>query len=495
MRNHYFLSIDQGTTSSRALIFDQNAKVVAQSQRELTQCFPQDGWVEQDPSELWEATLSCIQTAHLQSGLTASDLCAVGITNQRETTLVWERATGRPIYPAIVWQDQRTSERCQEYAADTQTQAEVSERTGLVIDAYFSATKMAWILDHVTGARARAEQGELAFGTVDTFLLWQLTGGVVHATDATNASRTLLYDIHKGQWDPSLCELFSVPMSLLPEVKDSAASFGRMQAKILGAEVPITGVLGDQQAALVGQGCFGSGDMKSTYGTGCFMMMNTGERVVHSRHRLLSTIAYQLSGKRTYAIEGSIFSAGSSIKWLRDGLGIISSAEETAMLAASVASNGGVYLVPGFTGLGAPHWCSQARGMLTGLRPNTTRDHIARATLEAVGYQSRDLLLAIQHDFTDPVTRVKVDGGMTTNAWLMQWLADILDTPVERAEMVESTALGAMIMAALGCGYLTDLRNASDLRGESTTFSSSMPAATRDQLYSGWKLALQKTLS
>ena len=450
------LSFDQGTTSSRAILFSTEGQILATGQREFTQHFPKPGWVEHDPEEIWQSTLASTHEALAASGCALSDIAAAGITNQRETTIVWERASGKPVYNAIVWQDRRTADVCQQLKADAELEPRIAAKTGLLLDPYFSATKLAWILDNVDGARERAERGELAFGTVDTFLLWRLTGGKVHATDASNASRTLLFNIHSQQWDEELLQLFRIPAQLLPEVKDSAADYGRVDSSLFGAEIAIGGVAGDQQAALVGQACFRPGMAKSTYGTGCFMVMNTGSEALKSTHRLLTTVAYRINGETTYALEGSIFMAGATIQWIRDGLNLISSACETQSLAEATGYENPVYMVPAFTGLGAPYWDPQARGAIMGLTRDTGIKEIVTAGLQAVCYQTRDLLEAMALDGVEPA-QLRVDGGMVVNGWLVQFLADVLGIPIACPKVTETTALGAAFLAGLQVGVYQSL--------------------------------------
>ena len=416
----YFLAVDQGTTSSRSILFDENGTPVSQNQIEIQQQYPQTGWVEQDPEEIWTSTLCTIKKTITQSQIEIRNIKAIGITNQRETTIVWDRQTGKPIYPAIVWQDRRTSDQCLTLKKDTEFEKQVQSMTGLLIDPYFSALKIAWILDNVDGARQKAENGKLAFGTVDSYLLWHLTNGHVHATDATNASRTMLFNIHSLEWDPELLQTINIPESCLPQVYDSAYLFGHTAESLLGHPIPITGIAGDQQAAAIGQACFTEGMIKSTYGTGCFMIANTGEKIVTSRNKLLTTIAYKINGKATYALEGSIFIAGAAVQWLRDALKLFPHAKDTQKMALSVPDTDGVYLVPAFTGLGAPYWDPDARGALLGLTRNTQIEHIVRAALEAVCYQTHDLLLAMQSDTEQEIQSLRVDGGMTENTWLLQ---------------------------------------------------------------------------
>ncbi len=484
------LAIDQGTTSSRAICFDLDGTPLASAQREFTQHYPRPGWVEHDPEEIWESTLAVTRET-----LAAADgeVVAIGITNQRETTLVWERDSGRPIYNAIVWQDRRTAETCERLRAAGHEEW-VSERTGLLLDPYFSATKVAWILDHVDGARARAEAGELAFGTVDAFLVWRLTGGRVHATDATNASRTLLFDIHEQRWDEELLALFGVPGGLLPEVRDCAADFGHCTAGLLGPEIPIGGVAGDQQAAAVGQACFAPGMIKSTYGTGCFAVLNTGAEAPRSANRLLTTVCYRLDGRTSFALEGSIFVAGAAVQWLRDGLGVIGSAAETEALARGLDSNRGVYLVPAFTGLGAPHWDPHARGALYGLTRDTGVAELARAALESVCYQTRDLLEAMAADRGQAPATLRVDGGMVANEWLVQFLADVTGIPVERPAVIETTALGAAYLAGLQAGCYRSLDEIAARWRVAARCEPAMPADARAALLAGWDDAVRRTL-
>ncbi len=492
----YVLAIDQGTTSSRAILFDDAMQAVATGQEEFPQHFPDSGWVEHDPADLWSTTAAAMREAVERAGARPADIAAIGITNQRETTLVWDRKTGQPIHNAIVWQDRRTAETCRRLREEGH-EAMVAERTGLLLDPYFSGTKLAWLLDHVEGARARAQRGELLFGTVDTYLIWRLTGGATHATDATNASRTLLYDIRKGAWDDDICKLLDIPMAMLPEVKDSAADFGESRADLFGGRpIPILGVAGDQQAATVGQACFKPGMLKSTYGTGCFAVLNTGDKPVVSHNRLLTTIAYQLDGKPTFALEGSIFVAGAVVQWLRDGLKIIREARETQPLAEAADPNQHVYLVPAFTGLGAPYWDAECRGAIFGLTRGTGPAELARAALESVGYQTRDLLEAMTADYpgaSDVVLRV--DGGMTASDWGMQFLADILGAPVDRPRVAETTALGAAWLAGMKAGVYPDAETFAKTWALDRRFEPRMEAATRDAKYAGWRDAVRRTLT
>jgi glycerol kinase len=490
----HILVIDQGTTSTRAIVFDAAVVSVATAQQEFTQVYPRPGWVEHDPEEIWTSVLATARQAISNAGLTAADIAAIGIANQRETVVVWHRRTGKPIHNAIVWQDRRTAGTC-EQLEDAGHGVQIAERTGLRLDPYFSATKIAWLLDNVDGARAAAESGSLAFGTVDSFLLWRLTGGAVHATDATNASRTLLFDINRGEWDPSLCALFSVPPEMLPDVRDSSGIFGTTD--MFGAPIAIGGIAGDQQAALIGQACFKPGMVKSTYGTGCFALLNTGRTPIASRHRLVTTIAYQLDGVRSYALEGSIFVAGAAVQWLRDGLGLIASAAETGALAAEADPAQRVYMVPAFVGLGAPHWDSEARALLTGMTRGTTRRELARAVLECVAYQTRDLLEAMRADLGaewSGDTVIRVDGGMSASDWTMQFLADILAAPVDRPAGLETTALGAGYLAGLAVGLYPDIETFAAGWTAGRRFEPAMEAAERADRYRGWQDALARTL-
>ncbi|WP_293000404.1 glycerol kinase GlpK [Nevskia sp.] len=498
------LAIDQGTTSSRAIVFDRVGNKLGVAQRELPQSFPEsadavaaDGGklalVEHDASRIWTDTLACAREAIAKAGLEARDIAAIGITNQRETTVVWDRATGTPIHPAIVWQDRRTAAFCTEHA-DAALALGLQARTGLLLDPYFSATKIAWILDHVPGARARADAGELAFGTIDCWLLWQLTGGRVHATDASNASRTLLYNLHTADWDDELLAFFRVPRSLLPAVRDSAADYGHTAPELLGAAVPIGALVGDQQAATVGQACFQPGMIKSTYGTGCFVVMNTGTKAVQSQQRLLGTVGYRLGGVTTHALEGSIFVAGAAVQWLRDAVHLIGSAAETEALARTIPDTQGVYLVPAFTGLGAPYWDPRARGAILGLTRDSGIAHIVRAALESVCYQTRDLLDAMARDAVE-VTELRVDGGMAVNDWLMQFLADIVRVTVVRPQTVETTALGAALLAGLTAGVYESLDEIAALWRAEARFVPQMDAARADALYAGWVDAVARTRS
>jgi glycerol kinase len=493
-RADHVLAIDQGTTSTRAILFDSEARAVAVVQRELQQYYPARGWVEHDPECIWNDTLEVTREALGSSGVDLTRIAGIGITNQRETVVVWDRASGQPIYRAIVWQDRRTAEECLRLKNEGREPL-VQKRTGLLLDPYFSAAKIAWILDHVPGARAGAERGELACGTIDSFLLWRLTAGTVHATDVTNAARTSLFDIRQQRWDPELCRLFRVPETLLPEVHDNSGIFGLTGPGLFDRRLPIAGMAGDQQAALFGQGCFAPGMAKSTYGTGCFMLVNTGAAAVTSRHRLLTTPAYRLAGATCYALEGSIFAAGAAVKWLRDGLGVIADAAETDSMATRVPDSYGVYMVPAFVGLGAPHWDPEARGAIFGLTLDSTGAHLARAALEAVGYQTRDLIEAMSNDCGTPLTNMRIDGGMAANDWLCQFLADILDLPVERPRNLETTALGAAFFAGLATGVWENLAELAGIWKRRDCFTPRMAPERRQELVDGWRVALEKTLS
>lgn len=487
----HLLAIDQGTTSSRAMVFDQHCQPVSVAQQEFTQHFPNDGWVEHDPEDIWQSVVSVVREALEKGRLTASDISAIGITNQRETTLVWDAVTGEAIHRAIVWQDRRTSAFCDQLQADGHEQL-INERTGLLIDPYFSATKLNWLLDNVEGARQRAERGELRFGTVDCFLLWRLTGGKVHRTDASNASRTMLFNIHTQQWDTQLLELLNIPASLLPEVLDNTAEFGDTDPALFGAGIPITAMAGDQQAALIGQACFAPGSVKSTYGTGCFMVMNTGNTPVRSAHRLLTTVAYRLDGQTTYALEGSIFVAGAAIQWLRDGLKLIRHADETEALAEQVGDQSGVYLVPAFTGLGAPYWDPQARGAILGLTRDTGIAEIVTAGLQSVCFQTRDLLEAMQADSDIAIASLRVDGGMVVNKWMVQALANTLGVQVDRPQVTETTALGVACLAGLQQGLFSSLEDIARHWNCERSFNPVMPAERRGELYAGWLDAVRR---
>ena len=491
----HILAIDQGTTSSRAILFDAALRVKAVAQEEFPQHYPASGWVEHDPSDLWSTVAGTARAAIEKAGISATDIAAIGITNQRETTLIWDRATGEPIHRAIVWQDRRTADTCTALK-DAGHEPMITARTGLLLDPYFSGTKIKWLLDHVPGARARAAKGELAFGTVDTFLIWKLTGGRVHATDATNAARTLIYNIASGAWDADICALLDIPMSLLPEVRDCAADYGTTRADLFGREIPILGVAGDQQAATVGQACFAPGMMKSTYGTGCFALLNTGTDMVPSRNRLLTTIAYRLNGQTTYALEGSIFIAGAVVQWLRDGLKIIREAKETQPLADAADPTQDVVLVPAFTGLGAPYWRPDCRGAVYGLTRNSGPAELARAALESVGYQTRDLLEAMRSDWGAAADGVlRVDGGMTASDWAMQFLSDILGAPVDRPVVTETTALGAAYLAGLQAGLCPSPEDFQKTWALERRFTPAMDPATRSAKYARWGRAVAATMT
>ncbi|MCL5041082.1 MAG: glycerol kinase GlpK [Gammaproteobacteria bacterium] len=487
----HLLAIDQGTTSSRAILFDAKGKPLGSAQEEFPQYFPQDGWVEHDAEEIWRSTLDVCRRLLSEQNMPASSIRAIGITNQRETTLLWDAESGELLHRAIVWQDRRTADYCAALKADGHEPL-VSEKTGLLIDPYFSATKLRWLLENVPGARDRAEQGRLRFGTVDTFLLWRLTGGKVHRTDATNASRTLLFNIQAQTWDPDLLQLFDIPASLLPEVMDTAADFGATDPDLLGAAIPVAAMAGDQQAALVGQACFQPGMVKSTYGTGCFMVMNTGEQPIRSSNRLLTTVGYRLQGRVTYALEGSIFVAGAAIQWLRDGLKLIQHAGETEALAEQTGHDCGVYLVPAFTGLGAPYWDPRARGAIFGLTRDTGIAEIVTAGLQSVCFQTRDLLDAMQADGAASTSALRVDGGMVVNSWVVQSLANILGVPVERPEITETTALGVAYLAGLQTGLFPDLEAIAAQWHCERGFNPDMSDNTRDQLYKGWLDAVRR---
>lgn len=491
----YILAIDQGTTSSRAILFDQTMKSTASAQEEFTQHFPKSGWVEHDPAELWSTTIATCKGAIEQAGIDPSQVAAIGITNQRETTLVWDKTTGEPVYNAIVWQDRRTSDYCREMR-DAGHEAMFTERTGLLLDPYFSGTKLRWILENVDGVRARAEAGELLFGTVDCYLIWKMTGGASHVTDATNAARTLMYDIREGRWSPEICDLLGVPMAMLPEVKNCADDFGICEPELLGAALPILGVAGDQQAATVGQACFAPGMMKSTYGTGCFALLNTGDTPVTSKNRMLTTIAYQFDGKPTYALEGSIFIAGAVVQWLRDGIKIIKDAKETQPMAQAADVEQDVIMVPAFTGLGAPYWDADCRGAIFGLTRGTGPSELARAALQSVGYQTRDLLEAMKADWGGDADAVlRVDGGMTASDWTMQFLSDIIDAQVDRPEVLETTALGAAWLAGSRAGIYPDMQGFSENWALERRFEPDMSPEDRDAKYAGWKKAVAATMS
>jgi glycerol kinase len=488
------LALDQGTTSSRALVFDESGAVLGVDQYEFTQHFPKPGWVEHDPLEIWDSQLRAARGARERSGVAVTDVAAIGITNQRETALVWDRSSGEPIHPAIVWQSRQTAPICEELRSRG-LEAEVRRRTGLVIDAYFSGSKVRFILDAVDGAQARAERGELCFGTVDTWLLWKLSGGRVHATEYSNASRTLFYNIHEHDWDDTLLAELRIPRAMLPEVRDSSGVFGEADPEWLGAAIPVAGMAGDQQAALFGQGCHQPGSAKNTYGTGCFLLMNTGEEAIASDSGLLTTLAWGIDGKVEYALEGSIFVAGAAVQWLRDGLGLVAHASESDAAARAVEDTGGVYLVPAFVGLGAPYWDERARGALVGLTRGTTREHVIRATLESIAYQTRDVVECLRQDSGLTLDVLRVDGGACENDFLMQFQADVLGVPVRRPPLLELTAFGSAALAGLATGVWPDRAAVQSTTEGGRTFEPTMDAARRDELYAGWKRAVERALN
>lgn len=494
MTPDHILAIDQGTTSTRAMIFSLSGDCSIVAQQELPQIYPDDGWVEHDPEEIWRAVVTVCRQALAQAEAKGVRVAGIGITNQRETTVVWNRSTSQPIYNAIVWQDRRTTRLCDDVRR-AEGEETIAAASGLLIDPYFSASKLRWILDQVPGARAQAEAGELAFGTIDSFLLWRLTGGRVHATDVTNASRTMLFNIHTQQWDPQLLEIFQVPPALLPEVRDCAADFGTTSPDLFGVSLPICGIAGDQQAAAIGQGCIEAGMIKSTYGTGCFVLLNTGQAPCRSNHRLLTTIAYRVQGQTRYALEGSIFVAGAAIQWIRDGIRLIGSSAEVEGLAQGLDSNRGVFMVPAFTGLGAPHWDPHARGAIFGLTRDTGIAEIARAALESVGYQTYDLMDAVQKDYTTDSWTLRVDGGMAANNWFLQFLADLLAIPVERPRVTETTALGAAWLAAVQLGLLPSLSAAGEYWQREARFTPQCEDARRQEMLRGWQLAVARVLT
>lgn len=485
----YILAIDQGTTSSRAMLFDQQACVVAKSQQKIPQKFPQKSWVEHDPEDIWQSVL--LSCRALFQSYSVSDVAGLGITNQRETTIIWERTTGKPIYPAIVWQDRRTVEWSASFKKHEQM---IQEKTGLLLDPYFSASKIAWILAHVPHARKRAEQGELAFGTVDTFLLWRLTQGKVHATDVTNASRTLLFNLETQSWDQALLDLFDIPRALLPDIADNAADFGETEADLFGAAIPIRAMMGDQQAASFGQACFGSDAMKCTYGTGAFILLNTGEKQLLSADRLLTTVAYRINGSPRFALEGSIFMAGAIMQWLRDNLGIIENAADSGRIAASLDSNGGVYLIPAFSGLGAPYWRPELEAAILGMTRDTTKAHIIRASLEAVAYRTKDLMLVAERCGVQLPSELRVDGGMSADDWFLQFLADILQMRIVRSACLETTDLGVAYMAGLQCGFYTSLESIAEMWRSAESFEPQLSAEASNVLYQAWLSAVKKLL-
>lgn len=488
------LAIDQGTTSTRTIIFDSSGKRVATAQAEFAQHYPAPGWVEHDPEDIWRDAIGTARKAILESGRDAASVAGIGITNQRETVVIWDRFTGKPIHRAIVWQDKRTADLCDTLRADG-VEAQVGEATGLLLDPYFSATKIAWILDNVDGAREKAERGDLIFGTIDCFLLWRLTGGRVHATDASNASRTLLFNIARGDWDDDLCRLFRVPRSVLPRIGDNVEIYGETDPDLFGARIPIAGMAGDQQAALFGQTCFAPGMVKSTYGTGCFVVMNTGDTLVRSDNRLLSTVGYRIGGKTTYALEGSIFIAGAAIKWLRDSMGLITHASDTQDMATQLAHNEGVYMVPAFAGLGAPHWDAHARGAILGLTLGSTAAHVARAALESVAYQTMDLIDAMVADGAEKPEALRVDGGMAANDWFCEFLAGMLGSPVDRPVELETTARGAAYLAGLATGVWPDMAALETLSSFERSFEPTIGSDQRAALANGWHDALKRVAS
>lgn len=489
----YVMALDAGTTSNRAIIFDEESHIVSVAQREFTQIFPQPGWVEHDAEEIWGTMSTVMKEALSQSGLSPAEISAIGITNQRETTVVWEKATGRPVYNAIVWQSRQTAGICEELKAKGLSE-EFHAKTGLVIDAYFSGTKVKWILDNVEGAREKAEKGELLFGTIDTWLIYKLTGGAVHVTDYSNASRTLMYNIKELKWDEKLLEYLTVPASMLPEVRPSSEVYGQTIPAVLGGFVKIAGAAGDQQAALFGQNCFEPGDAKNTYGTGCFMLMNTGKDIFESKNGLVTTIAWGVDGKVEYALEGSIFVAGSAIQWLRDGLDVIDAASDSEWVAKHVKDNGGVYLVPAFVGLGAPYWDMNARGMLIGITRGTTKAHVVRATLESMCYQTMDVLKAMEADSNITLHSLRVDGGACANNLLMQFQADVLGVPVDRPQVIETTALGAAYLAGLAVGVWNNKEELKNSWKLDTRFEVKMPADEAAKLYKGWNKAVKHSM-
>ncbi|OYU56013.1 MAG: glycerol kinase [Chitinophagaceae bacterium BSSC1] len=492
--SQYILSFDQGTTSSRAIVFDKQGSIIAVAQKEFTQIFPQPGWVEHDANEIWSTQLGVAAEAIIKAGLTVKDIAAIGITNQRETTVVWDKATGQPIHNAIVWQDRRTAAFCDSLKAQGKDKL-IQQKTGLVIDAYFSATKAKWILDNVAGARERAEKGELCFGTIDTWLVWKLTNGQVHVTDVSNASRTMLYNIHDLTWDQELLTIFNIPAAMLPTVKSSSEVYGHTQNLLTAHSIPIAGIAGDQQSALFGQMCTHPGMVKNTYGTGCFMLMNTGEKAVPSTHNLLTTIAWQVNGVTHYALEGSVFIAGAVVQWLRDGLKIIRTASEVEALAAEVPDSGGVYVVPAFAGLGAPYWNQHARGTIVGITRGTTGAHFARAALDSIAYQTMDVLKAMEADSGISIKELRVDGGATGNNLLMQFQSDMLDTKVVRPVVIETTAIGAAYLAGLAVGFWSNLEEIQAQWQMERVFSPEMPAEQREELGAGWKKAINAAVS
>ena len=492
-REQFVLALDQGTTSSRAIVFARDGSIRALAQQEYTQHYPQPGWVEHDANDIWQTQLAVARAALRDNGIAASEIAAVGLTNQRETTVLWDRASGEALHRAIVWQDRRTAGLCDSMARAGHAEL-FGQRTGLVLDAYFSGTKLKWLLDHIPGARARAERGELAFGTIDSWLAWKLSGGRVHVTDPSNASRTLLYDIRRLRWDDELLALLDVPPAVLPRVVDSSGVVGLLASDLLGAPIPLAGIAGDQQAATYGQACLEPGMAKNTYGTGCFLLLNTGARAMNSAHRMLTTIGWRRLGQTTYLLEGSVFMGGAAVQWLRDGLGMISRSDEIEALAASVPDSGGVYLVPAHTGLGAPYWDPYARGALLGMTRGTTRAHIARATLEAIAFQSAEVLKAMELDAGERLRELRVDGGGAANDLLLQFQADLLGVPVVRPRVTETTALGAAYLAGLAVGFWQDEAELASLWRAERRFEPAMSDAQRTALLGGWRRAVQRCL-
>jgi glycerol kinase len=493
MGKKYVMALDAGTTSNRAIVFDENSKIIGVSQKEFTQYFPNPGWVEHDADEIWSTMSTVMKEAVVQAGITANDIAAIGITNQRETAVVWDRHTGRPVYNAIVWQSRQTAEICDALKAKGLVD-EFRDKTGLVIDAYFSGTKVKWILDHVEGAREKAEKGDLLFGTIDSWLIWKLTGGKVHVTDYSNASRTLMFNIRELKWDDKLLEYLTVPKSMLPEVHSSSEVYGETIPSVIGAAIPIAGAAGDQQAALFGQNCFEPGMAKNTYGTGCFLLMNTGDRIYKSENGLVTTIAWGIDGKVEYALEGSIFVAGSAIQWLRDGIRLVDSAPDSEWVAKKVQDTGGVYVVPAFVGLGAPYWDMNARGTIIGITRGTSKAHIVRATLDSIAYQTKDVLDAMEKDSDIKLAALKVDGGAVANNLLMQFQADLLGVPVDRPQVIETTALGAAYLAGLAVGVWKSKDELKSSWKLDRRFEPSMPKAEADKLYKGWRKAVKHSM-
>lgn len=487
----YILAFDQGTTSSRAILFDHHGSIVSRAQKEFEQIFPKPGWVEHDPNDIWSSQTGVAAEAITKAGIKATDVATIGITNQRETTVVWDKNTGKPIYNAIVWQDRRTASITDRLKKEGLEET-FRSKTGLVLDPYFSGTKIKWILDNINDARRKTDRGDLLFGTVDSWLIWKMTNGKTHVTDVTNASRTLIYNIHKQEWDKELLEILDIPASMLPEVKSCSEVYGKTAGDVFAAKIPISGIAGDQQAALFGQVCTQKGMAKNTYGTGCFMLMNTGTEPMKSENKLLTTIAWQLGGKTEYALEGSVFIGGAVVQWLRDGLGVIQKSEDVEALAAKVDSSDGIYLVPAFSGLGAPHWDPHARGTITGITRGTTKAHIARAALEAIAFQSADLLKAMASDSGIQLKELRVDGGASVNSLLMQFQADILNVPVVRPKITETTALGAAYLAGLAVGFWEGVDKIAEHWSIDKTYKPNMPSEKVDKLYAGWHKAVER---